>query len=202
VSSGGRDRGPSFFVAFPFPYRGALAGLAPAPPRVRQFAPEDLHITLAYFGASGIERARAGFAAIDASRMKPLEVTLGRARLLGNPRFPTAIARAVADGADAIAEHIDAFRGSALEAAGLPPDHRAPLPHLTIARVHRRAAPAERAQAEAWTAAVEPGVERFALNRVALFTWREPREAGSHEAPLEEPSRRYRVLDARRLGAE
>ncbi len=192
---------PSYFVGFPFPYAGALGGLAPAPPRVRLFDPADLHLTLAFFGRSGVDLARAGFAAVDASAMEPVEVTLGGARLLGNPRHPTAIARVLGVGADVLGRYVGAHRDRALGAAGLGPEKRDPLPHLTIARIQRRATSADRVRAVAWLKTVAPSEARFAIDRVALYTWSDERLGGGSRGPSESPPPQFRIVEERRLGA-
>lgn len=191
---------PSFFVGFPFPYADALEGLAPAPPRVRLFDPLDLHLTIAFFGRSGLERALAGFYAVDVSSMGPVEVTLGAARLLGNPRHPTAIARVLDEGAGLLAKYVGEHRDVALAAAGLEPETRDPLPHLTIARIQRRASSADRARAEAWMRAIEPREARFAIDRVALYTWSEARLGGGTRERSKVSPLQFRIVEERRLG--
>jgi 2'-5' RNA ligase len=184
------EREPNFFVAFPFAHEAALRGLPPPPPKVRVFPLFDLHLTLAFLGPCGEATARCAFDTVDPSTIEPFALTALQATLLGNPRKPTAIAREIG-GADAprLVETIGRLRGPALAATSAPPERRPPLPHLTIARIGRRASAHERERAEAWTAAITARPEVLGVDDVALYTRAD-----------DDPRHSYRIVERRRLG--
>ncbi len=189
---------PSYFVGFPLAAPAVLDGVPRAPAGVRVFDVADVHVTLAFFGACGPERAVEGMRAVDAAAMAPVEVTLAGARLLGHPRHPTAVARLLGEGAGVLVTHLAAQRDRALAAAGCAPERRAPLPHATIARVRRRASATERTAAESWARAIVPSAQRVMIDRVALYTWSEERAGGATDDGRN--ARRYRIVEERPLG--
>lgn len=74
-------------------------------------------------------------------------------------------------GSEAFVEMIEEARGPLLEAADAPPDDRLPLPHMTIARIQRRAHATERGQAVRWAEGLDVRGASFSSASVALFTW-------------------------------
>lgn len=146
--------------------------LPPAPPRVRVFGPPDLHVTLGFLGSVEESAALEAWAMIDAfGSLRAVTGTFECVRGLGNPRKPSALSAMIADGSDALVDMTVEARAPLLEAAGSPPDERAPLPHMTIARIQRRAQSAERREALRWAARIDLAGVRFSAASVALYTW-------------------------------
>lgn len=142
------------------------------------FAAEDLHMTVAFLGAVEPSEARAAWA--EATRLapavgRPLEGGFVRVEPLGNPRRPSALSALVGDGAEPLSELIQALQAPLLAAAGAPPETRVPLPHVTLARVQRRASPSERREALRWAEALDISALRFSISELALYTWAEDR---------------------------
>lgn len=155
-----------------------LRPLPDPPPRVRLFGDADLHCTLAFFGSVRAEQARLGWDEIGASDLgTSVRGTFARARPLGNPRKPSALSAMIDEGAARLSATIAALRPRCLEAAGAAPDDRAPLPHMTIARIQRRASGAERRTAIAWSRTLDLSAASFAVTSVALYTWAVDRQA-------------------------
>ncbi len=75
-----------------------------------------------------------------------------------------------------LAEMIAEARESLLSAAGAPEDSRLPLPHMTLARIQRRASAAERGVALRWAQAIDLGGVTFTAPSVALYTWADDRQ--------------------------
>ena len=75
----------NWFVGLPV--GGAWAGTAvpPPPPEVRTFHPDDLHLTVAFLGPCGEERALRGWSALG-DPGPAIDVTLGEVVPMGNPR--------------------------------------------------------------------------------------------------------------------
>jgi 2'-5' RNA ligase len=81
----------------------------------------------------------------------------------------------IGEGKTPLATMIDRARAPLLEAAGAPPDDRDALPHMTFARIQRRATPKERRAALAWARSLDLGDASFVIRSVALYTWTEDR---------------------------
>ncbi len=151
--------------------------LPPAPPRVRPFVPSDLHLTLAFLGAVQESEARNAWLLITRfPSFRRVEGSFERVKPLGHPTKPSALSAIVARGADALSEMILEARAPLLESAGARPDERPPLPHMTLARVQRRANAAERREALRWAEGLDVSRASFAVASVALYTWSADRQ--------------------------
>jgi 2'-5' RNA ligase len=149
----------------------------PAPRRVRVFRASDLHVTLGFLGSVQEAEALDAWALVDgAPGLRPVDGTFDRVKPLGHPRKPSALSALVDDGADALAEMTLALRAPLLDAAGAPPDERAPLPHMTIARIQRRAQSAERREALRWAEEIDLSGVTFTVASLALYTWAADRQ--------------------------
>jgi len=163
-------RAPNWFIGLPVLPDSWFDGLPEAPPSVRVFAQEDLHITVAFLGPVTGEAADRAFALAPRWPLGPLEVVLGQVEALGRARRPSAFGALLRE-PQAVAGAIAAVRPGMLEAAGGRPDPRFPKPHVTLARPRRRASEAERARARRWAEAIHLGDPRIVLDRLALYTW-------------------------------
>ena len=151
--------------------------LPPAPPRVRVFGASDLHITLSFLGSVEEAEARKAWELIGSfASFHAVAGTFDRVKPLGHPRKPSALSAMVDDGREALAEMIAEARGPLLAAGDAPPDDRPPLPHMTLARIQRRAKSAERREALRWAEAVDVGRASFNAASVALYTWSTDRQ--------------------------
>jgi 2'-5' RNA ligase len=125
--------------------------LHPAPPpRVRVFATSDLHVTLGFLGSVQESDARRAWDRIGEF-----------------PSFRTVTG---------LAGMITEARQTLLSAAGAPEDNRPPLPHMTLARIQRRAKAAERRQALRWADTIDLRDVTFTAPSVALYTWADDRQ--------------------------
>lgn len=163
-----------------------LGAPEPPPPNVRAFHPDDLHITLAFFGPIEEARARSAFEAMDPLVLPSRAAVLGEVVALGNRRRPSAISALVAC-EPAVIRVLGAARDALLAAAGCPEDRRDVLPHVTVARLGRAADDAARHAALAWAIRRSfPGAE-VRYRNVALFGWSEDRRARLFRVLLERP---------------
>ena len=162
---------PNWFVAIPVPAGSWFEPLVRSvPPQVRVFHPEDVHLTVAFLGPVGAERAAAGWQQITSDH-PAVEVSLGAVEPMGNPRRPSALSVIVADGFEVVADLVSALRDPILRAAEARPDTRPPKPHITVARPARNArGPARRAAID-WARARPSVGARVTLDRIALYTW-------------------------------
>jgi 2'-5' RNA ligase len=151
--------------------------LPQAPRRVRVFAASDLHVTLGFLGAVQEAEARGAWKQIASfASFRPVIGSFEGVEPLGHPRKPSALAAIVDEGRQEMTEMIAEARGPLLAAAGAPPDDRAPLPHMTVARVQRRAQSAERREALRWAEGIDLRGIQFTAASVALYTWATDRQ--------------------------
>lgn len=163
--------------------------LPPAPRRVRVFGASDLHVTLGFLGSVQEPAARQAWALTGGfASFRPVKGSFERVQALGHPRKPSALSAIVGDGREAMAEMILEARGPLLAEADAAPDDRAPLPHMTLARVQRRAQAAERREALRWAEGIDLRGISFTATSVALYTW-----------ALDRQERLFRIVERRAL---
>ena len=167
----------NWFVALPVPAADWFARLAPPPLGVRLFHPDDLHLTVAFLGAVDEAAARRAFAPASSIALPATEITLGDVVPMGSPRHASALSALLVEGEEAVAAAIGGVRDGACDAAGVPRDARAVLPHLTVARLGRRLPPSERTAGLRWARALALGRPRLVVSQLALFTWSTDRRA-------------------------
>lgn len=178
---------PNWFIAWPVDGREWLAPLvAGAPPGLKRFHPDDLHITLAFLGAVAPEAAMASWRVIAEAPLGPLDGVLERVAGFGDPRAPSAFSVEVSG--EAIREAIATWRGPLAEAAGARPDRYAPRAHCTVCRPRRESPDADRRAGLAWASALPALGRPVRLDRIALYTWSEDRRA-----------RQFQIIRERRL---
>ena len=151
--------------------------LRAAPPRVRVFAAADLHVTLGFLGSVQASEAQKAWDRIGAfASFRRVSGTFSGVEPLGHPRKPSALSAIVESGTEALSEMISEARAPLLEAAGAPEDTRPPLPHMTLARIQRRANAAERRAALRWARDIDLREVEFTATSVALYTWSDDRQ--------------------------
>ncbi len=168
---------PNWFIAIPVPGYGWYERIPEAPSAVRRFAEVDLHMTVAFLGAVDERRARAAFTISQDWPTGPIDISLGSVQPMGNPRRASALSTVVEPAAPVLEQAIVTARDGMLACAGATPDRRPPFPHVTLARIGRRATKQERRDAIAWAAAIDLGAPAVTLERIALFSWSLDRRA-------------------------
>lgn len=182
---------PNWFIALPVTGAGWFDRIPDAPPGVRRFVQSDLHMTVAFLGGVEEARARAAFELATGWPLDPIEVGLGGVRAMGNPRRAYALSIVLEPPAPELVEAMAVVRTGMLERAGARQDARPPFPHITLARIGRRATVPERKQALAWAAAIDLAAPRVQVEQIALYTWSHDRQASL-----------FRVVDSRECLAE
>lgn len=162
----------NWFIALPFPVASLpdeeLKGL---PAGTRAFDPADLHVTVAFLGAVGEQRALHTWRQLVIGDALPLSATIGRRAVFGPPRRPSALGLDLdADTDDSrLTRFIAEWRNGLRAAAGLAPEQRPVRPHLTLGRPPRRTDAAWQRALSAWID--QPAVHAPAsLERIALYT--------------------------------
>lgn len=146
------------------------------PPRVRLFGASDLHVTLGFLGAVQEDDARLAWATVgDFESFQPVAGSFSGVEPLGNPRKPSALSAIVQDGKESMAAMIAEARSTVLAAAGAREDPRPPLPHMTMARIQRRASRSERREALRWAERIDLTGATFRADSIALYTWADDR---------------------------
>ena len=147
------------------------------PPRVRVFAASDLHVTLGFLGSVGESDARRAWDLIGGfPSFRSVTGSFSGVEPLGHPAKPSALCAMVDAGRRPLADMIAEARPALLRAAGAPDDTRAPLPHMTVARIQRRASAHERRQALRWAQTIDLRATSFIAPSVALYTWADDRQ--------------------------
>jgi 2'-5' RNA ligase len=179
---------PNWFVGLPVAAGPWLAPLvADAPRALRVFHREDLHLTVAFLGACGEERALAAWRTLDGFDHDAVEVSLGGLVPMGNPRRYSALSVLLVSGGAQTAALIGAVREPMWAAAAARPDDRPPQPHLTVARPTRAASAAERRAALAWATGKPPVGAHVLIDRIALYTWSDDRQLRQFRIFVERP---------------
>lgn len=169
---------PNWFIALPVAAAALPAGsLASLPPGVARLHPDDLHVTVAFLGAVGQERARRAWGELP-SAGTPLVTHTGARAALGRPARPSALGLDLdADAADgALAAFLGRWRDHLRAAAGVAAETRPLRPHLTLGRPPRRAGARLRQRIDDWLAGRDEAA-RIELDRIALYT-RADRDGG------------------------
>ena len=176
---------PRLFVALrpPATIRRALLATMHGVPDARWQDDDQLHLTIRFLG--DLDRHQAEDAAAALGRVRGDAVT---ARIAGVGQFDNALWAGLAPRTPLATLHAQVE--GALRQAGLEPDRRAYLPHITLARLPRRTVPDP--ARDGWlaehTALASPD---FTMERLILF-----------ESTLGSEGARYEAVAIWRLGGE
>lgn len=164
--------GANWFLALPLPPQARWQDVAlTAPPELRRFAAEDLHLTLAFLGPCDEALAMAAWEAVAELQAEPIRISAAGWRGLGPPQQPSAYGLTLAEGHPQLSELLLRWGPQALAAAGLSPPRRSPLPHVTLLRPRRREASQWCEPMRAWMAAAPLPSGTVLLRELALYTW-------------------------------
>ena len=172
---------PNWFIALPVDGT-FLRDLPPPPEGLRGFRPEDLHLTVAFWGGCSATAAQAAWATLDRlllSRPRaPFAYSLAGIVPMGRLPKWSALAAELREGQSEAMALLTALRDPLIAASGGPPDTREPKAHVTLARPTRRVSSAERKRGLAWGRDLRLDEARGTFDRVALYTWATDRSAG------------------------
>ncbi|MFO0553847.1 MAG: hypothetical protein U0271_36025 [Polyangiaceae bacterium] len=187
----------NWFIALPISPAGWFDERVTSPPKgTTLFHRDDLHMTIAFLGSCGSERAHAAWAAMRWP-LGPVSAQLEKVVPLGPPKRFSALSATCTEPRPGgrneppkrIEAAMDVARHDAARAAAVTVDPRPPLAHVTLARPRRNATPDERKAALAWASALELGAPTIDLARLALYTWAEDRGRPG--------SRAFRIVEER-----
>jgi 2'-5' RNA ligase len=168
----------NWFIAFPVPPGSGWQSCGETLPEdLRRFAPEDLHLSVAFLGACGERRALDAWDAITGLRLTPLTAWARGWQAMGAPRRPSAYAICVDLAPEPCQDLLQSWRDAALRAADLPADPRPLRPHVTLARPPRRCGDVLRERMAAWLETAPRPDRPLLLNRIALYTWENDRRS-------------------------
>ena len=164
------------FVALELPpaVRGALGAFGTAAASgdaaLRAVGEDDLHVTLVFLGHRPLDEVDVAAEVVErhvSGGQAPLLEVVGPRWL--SPRRPHVLTVELAEHAGALSALQGALAASFVEELGLVPERRRFLPHVTVARVRRGAAPRRAGLPE--LAEVEP----FSADAVTLYrSWLNP----------------------------
>jgi 2'-5' RNA ligase len=168
----------NWFAAIPVELPGPfLEALRAGAPPLRWFAPEDIHLTVAFFGRYQSECLEAVRDALRALPAFEIRASLGPLVPLPSPRRFSAVSFELRQGSAEAAEIMRRFHAPLMAAAGLPPETRPAYPHITVARPDRRASAAECYGILEWMRGVPVPAVQVTLREVALYRWADDRRS-------------------------
>jgi 2'-5' RNA ligase len=182
----------NWFIGLEVPPLAAWEGLTQGlPDGMRRFTAPDRHLTLAFLGSCGTERAGRAWTALAGLSHAPIIATAAAWRAMGPRGRPSAYAITLAMGGGTAAALIGDWGDRALLAAGLPRSRRRPLPHITLLRPPRRRAASLWPPMRRWLRQAPLPSGPFRLETLALYTWSSDRAGRLFrivaERPLDSP---------------
>lgn len=166
---------PNWFIGVPIVAGDWYRTLVTRPPEhFRQFHPDDLHMTVAFLGAVGEQKALAAWHGLTWN-LTPVHATLGAVVPMGDPHRYSALSIELDQGRVVVEQAIAACRDAACDAAGARRESRPAKAHITIARPARSASEEDRAAGLRWASRLAFGGQAIAIESVALYTWAEDR---------------------------
>ncbi len=166
----------NWFVGLPVQDTGWFGGVVDeAPHGLRIFNANDLHLTVAFLGQCDFQYTDDIKKIIDAISFEPFTITFDTLITFPPERRPTVVSFTLHDGYDATYKLIRRWREPLLSAGHARPDTREPLPHVTVARIHRDAGYREIEDISAWAYSRTVPPVSVTIDRVALYTWADDR---------------------------
>ncbi len=168
---------PNWFIGFPINagnwYETVITNV---PAGIKSFVPVDLHITFAFLGPCGEEKAMLSWEKAVELPLATCDISLGEMAPFGNPEKPSAYAFTIATGKERLVAWMLAYRDVLLEIAGKNSEqYRDPIPHITVARPPRNASDNLRATGLAWVQHFPVKEVTLKLDELALYTWSDDR---------------------------
>ncbi|MEM6903910.1 MAG: RNA 2',3'-cyclic phosphodiesterase [Pseudomonadota bacterium] len=157
------------FVGIGVPETAALAISATygGLPGARWVSPENLHLTLRYIGEVDQGVASDIDAALNQISGEPCEIETDELGYFGSGRTPRNLWLGIKP--NPVLEHLQAKIERCLQTAGLEPEHRNFLPHITLARFPRRDGPPSAAVEHHTQNALIPPTQSWIADQFTLF---------------------------------
>lgn len=188
----------NWFVGLPVQDTGWFGGVVGACPEhserktphsLRVFDANDLHLTVAFLGQCDFQYTTDVREIIDTISFTPFTITFDTLTTFPPERRPTVVSFTLRDGYDATCELISRWREPLLTAGRARPDTREPLPHVTVARIHRDAGERTIEDITAWAHSRPVPPVSLTIDRVALYTWADDRR-----------ERQFQIVHEKRMG--
>lgn len=179
----------NWFVGLPVQDTGWFAGVVGESPHgLRIFNANDLHLTVAFLGQCNFQYTDDIKKIIDTISFTPFTITFDQLTTFPPERRPTVVSFTLREGYDETCGLIRRWREPLLTAGHARPDTREPLPHVTVARIHRDAGYREIEDISAWAFSRTVPPVSVAIDRVALYTWADDRR-----------ERQFKVIHEKRM---
>lgn len=172
----------NWFVGFPVSPDGWYTELRTQLPNgLRVFHPEDLHLTVAFLGRLGEEARNQIREVLLSFTIAPLMATLGSLVPLPSFRRFSALSFELEEGRKEIETLMSEKGPPVFDAAGVEPDTRPPLAHVTIARPERKGSFQAKAALLEQVRELRPLPIKIPIDSIALYGWNPDRKGGKVE---------------------
>ena len=167
---------PNFFVAVPIDGRRWYdQRFQPPFEHIWAVHPKDLHLTVAFLGSVTEQEAKRGFSVCKSEAIEAFSMTLSTVLPLGKPGPFSALTLGLDEGKEEAYHLLKTWRKPMMEAAGLAPETRVPLPHVTVTRTRKQAGKSEKQAALKWLKSLMLKPIPVHARELALYTWAEER---------------------------
>ncbi|CAM2008451.1 2'-5' RNA ligase family protein [Acanthopleuribacter pedis] len=167
----------NWFAAFPIDAGTWYAPLtATCPDTCRPFAPSDLHLTLAFFGHLTEAAVEAVQKHLSQLSIPAMGFQFDHVVLLPQATRFSAMCLGLGRGGATVAAQMETHRDALLATAGLPPENRAALPHVTFARPIRKFKQQAQQDGADWSRALVVPDKEIQVKELALYTWSADRQ--------------------------
>jgi len=178
---------PNWFVGVPVTVPDLQTLLQGLPESCRAFNVHDLHMTVAFLGPMHPNCQQAVQAVMTEVDSPAFDCSFGKGLALPNEERVSALCLDLALGRSEAIEMIQLWRPRLLRAAQAKPDHRLPLPHVTLARPVRKFGQLARSVGKDWVQRMDVPAWKIHCDRLVLYTWSENRQERLFKEVFEHP---------------
>ena len=167
---------PNWFIGIPVPAGEWLDAICKQlPDGLRCFHPDDLHLTVAFLGQVSKKNALEAWVSAREHPPPQTPITFAGLKPFGPVRRRSVLSLVLDEGRESLTQYIGRHRDCWVTSAGGRLDKRAPLPHITVARIPRRADDDYRKACISAAASIDlPDVSIY-VEDLVLYTWAKDR---------------------------
>ena len=173
---------PNYFVALPVSLGDWYETFKnTVPHNLKISSAVDLHITVSFLGNISPDISKKLCTVLQNIDPVCFDFSLATLMPLPSKRHFSALSFSLNVGREQISRYMSTHRNTFHNIAGTQPDHRGPLPHITVARPQKRATVQERSGILDWMQTVSPPQLTFKTGKLSLYTWADDRKKKQYE---------------------